>query len=109
MVRAAMAGPGSAVLLPAPWYFNHHMTLTMQGIDSVALPCAAEAGFVPDPERAAALITPATRAIVLVSPNNPTGAVYPPDIIPRFGALCRRRGLWLAPARPYPRLVPRRA
>jgi aspartate/methionine/tyrosine aminotransferase len=106
MVMAAIAGPGSAVLLPAPWYFNHHMTLTMQGIDSVALPCVAEAGFVPDPERAATLITPATRAIVLVSPNNPTGAIYPTDTIARFGALCRRRGLWLVLDETYRDFLP---
>jgi aspartate/methionine/tyrosine aminotransferase len=106
MVMAAIAGPGSAVLLPAPWYFNHHMTLTMQGIDSVALPCVAEAGFVPDPERAATLITPATRAIVLVSPNNPTGAIYPTDTIARFSALCRRRGLWLVLDETYRDFLP---
>lgn len=95
MAATVAAAPGEAVMLPAPWYFNHHMALTMHGIGTVALPCRAEDGFVPDPDLAEALLTPAVRAIVLVSPNNPTGAIYPAATIARFAALCRRRGLWL--------------
>ena len=44
MTMTAIAGPGSAVLLPAPWYFNHHMALTMLGIATIPLPCRAEDG-----------------------------------------------------------------
>ena len=95
MAATVAAAPGEAVMLPAPWYFNHHMALTMHGISTVPLPCRAEDGFVPDPAMAEALLTPGVRAIVLVSPNNPTGAIYPADIITSFAALCRRRGLWL--------------
>jgi len=95
MVLTVLCGTGDQVMLPAPWYFNNAMALTMQGLHPLPLPCRAEDGFVPDPERAAALLTPATRAIVLISPNNPTGAVYPPEIIARFAALCRDRGIWL--------------
>ncbi len=95
MAATAAAAPGEAVMLPAPWYFNHHMALTMHGIDTVPLPCAAADGFIPDPDRAAALLTPNVRAIVLVSPNNPTGAIYPAATIARFAELCRARGLWL--------------
>ena len=95
MAATVAAAPGEAVMLPAPWYFNHHMGLTMHGIGTVALPCRAEDGFVPDPDLAERLLTPQVRAIVLVSPNNPTGAIYPDAVIARFAALCRRRGLWL--------------
>lgn len=91
----ALAKAGDAVMLPTPWYFNHKMTLDMLGIEARALPCAADAGFVPDPDLAETLIDERVRAIVLVTPNNPTGAVYPPAVIERFQALCRRRGLWL--------------
>ena len=95
MAMTALVGPGAAVLLPAPWYFNHQMALTMQGIETVPLPCRAEDGFVPDPGRAAALIGERVRAVVLVTPNNPTGAIYPPEVIAAFAALCRRRRIAL--------------
>lgn len=91
----AVAGPGSSVILPAPWYFNHQMTLQILGIGVAALPCRAEDGFVPDPAAAEALIDATTRAIVLVTPNNPTGAIYPEGVIAAFAALARRRGLAL--------------
>ncbi len=91
----AVAKAGDAVLLPAPWYFNHEMALRMTGVEARPLPCDAAAGFVPDVERGEALIDERVKAIVLVTPNNPTGAVYPPQTIARFAALARRRGIWL--------------
>lgn len=94
MAMAVLAGPGEAVMLPAPWYFNHRMALTALGIPCVPLECHAEDGFIPDPERAATMMA-GVRAIVLVSPNNPTGAVYPPAIIGRFAELARAHGAWL--------------
>jgi aspartate/methionine/tyrosine aminotransferase len=54
MAMTVLAGEGEAVLLPAPWYFNHRMALAMLGITAIPLPCRAEDGFVPDPDRAAA-------------------------------------------------------
>lgn len=95
LAMTVAAAPGDAVLLPTPWYFNHEMALSMQGVEARPLPCRPEDGFVPDPARAAALIDARARAIVLVSPNNPTGAIYPSATIEAFAALCRERGLWL--------------
>lgn len=95
VAAVALAGAGDNLLLPCPWYFNHQMALAMLGIEPRPLPCPADAGFVPDPEDAEALIDARTRAIVLVTPNNPTGAVYPPDTVHAFAALCRRRGIAL--------------
>jgi aspartate/methionine/tyrosine aminotransferase len=106
MAMTALAGTGEAVMLPAPWYFNHHMALTMLGIDTIPLPCAPDSGFIPNTETAAALLTPATRAIVLITPNNPTGAVYPPETIAAFAALCRERGLWLVLDETYRDFLP---
>lgn len=88
-----IAGPGDQVILPTPWYFNHKMWLDMAGIDAVPLPCGA--GMLPDPEQAAALIGPRTRAIVLITPNNPCGSEYPADLIRAFFDLARARGLTL--------------
>ncbi len=90
-----LARPGDAVMLPVPWYFNHQMNAAMLGIDVIPLPCRAEDGFVPDPEAAERLLTDRVKAILLVTPNNPTGAVYPPETIARFAELCRRKGIAL--------------
>jgi len=95
LATMAIARAGDTVLLPTPWFWNHQQTCAMLGIHARALPCAADAGFVPDLDRAEALLDPSVRAIVLITPNNPTGAVYPPGVIEGFAALCRRRGVWL--------------
>lgn len=92
-VMATLAGAGDEVILPTPWYFNHKMWLDMAGVTTVPLP--AGAGLIPDPDRAAALITDRTRAIVLVSPNNPGGAEYPAEVLRAFCDLCARHGIAL--------------
>jgi aspartate/methionine/tyrosine aminotransferase len=76
LATLALAKAGEEVVVPLPYYFNHQMWLDMQGIRAVHLPFRADRGGVPDPQEAARLITPATRAILLVTPNNPTGAFY---------------------------------
>ncbi len=102
----ALAKAGERVLLPAPWYFNHQMTLQMLGIEACPLPCRAAHGFVPQLADAEALIDARTRAIVLVSPNNPTGAVYPPETLAGFAELCATRGLWLVLDETYRDFLP---
>ncbi|MEM7471138.1 MAG: aminotransferase [Pseudomonadota bacterium] len=84
---ATLAAPGDEVILPTPWYFNHKMWLDMGGITSVALP--TKAGLIPSVEDAAKLITSKTRAIALVSPNNPGGVEYPAETLAGFAELCR--------------------
>lgn len=88
-----LAQKGDEVILPTPWYFNHKMWLDMQGIRAVPLPCGDD--LLPDPGRAAALIGPRCRAIVLVTPNNPSGAEYPADLVACFFDLAQRHGLAL--------------
>lgn len=92
-VMATLAGQGDQVIVPTPWYFNHKMWLDMAGVATVPLPCGAD--MLPDPDHAAALITPATRAIVLVTPNNPSGAEYPADLVGRFFDLAQAHGIAL--------------
>ena len=95
LAMMALARSGDAVLLPTPWFWNHQQTLEMLGIEARPLPCTADDAFIPAPDAAEALLDTGVRAIVLITPNNPTGAVYPPDVIARFQALCQRRGIWL--------------
>jgi aspartate/methionine/tyrosine aminotransferase len=90
---STLAGAGDEVILPTPWYFNHKMWLDMQGITTVPLP--AGPGLIPLAEQAAKLITQRTRAIVLVSPNNPGGAEYPAETLRAFLDLARAHGLAL--------------
>ena len=90
---ATLAGPGDEVILPTPWYFNHKMWLDMAGITAVPLPCGAD--LVPSAEACAPLLTSRTRAIVLVTPNNPTGAEYPPQVIADVFQLARQNGIAL--------------
>jgi aspartate/methionine/tyrosine aminotransferase len=90
---ATLARTGDSVILPTPWYFNHRMWLDMAGIATLTLPCGP--GMLPDVDAAARLIRADTRAIALVSPNNPTGAEYPPDLIAAFLRLARDRGIAL--------------
>ena len=91
----ALAGPGDDVILVRPFYFNHEMTLAMLGIAVNAVDAEAAAGFVPSPDAVAAAIGPRTRAVVLVSPNNPTGAVYPAAVLQAIFEICREHGIWL--------------
>ena len=92
-VMATLAGAGDEVILPTPWYFNHKMWLDMQGV--AAVPLTTGPGLIPEADQAAALITDRTRAIVLVSPNNPGGAEYPAETLAAFRDLCRAHGLAL--------------
>ncbi len=87
---STIAAPGDAVLLPVPWYFNHKMWLDLMGIEAVPLPCGP--GMEPDLEAARALLTPRVKAIVLVSPNNPTGAEYSAALLGEFATLARGAG-----------------
>ncbi|MBK5945011.1 hypothetical protein CCR83_00755 [Rhodobacter veldkampii DSM 11550] len=92
-VMATLAGAGDEVILPAPWYFNHKMWLDMSGVKAV--PLATGPGLIPEAAAAARLIGPRTRAIVLVSPNNPGGAEYPAETLAAFRDLARAQGLAL--------------
>jgi aspartate/methionine/tyrosine aminotransferase len=102
----ALAGPGDEVVLPLPYYFNHQMWLDMQGIRALHLSFRPERGGVPDPADAAARITDRTRAIVLVTPNNPTGAVYPPEVIAEFHELAKARRIALVVDETYRDFLP---
>ncbi len=91
----AIAGAGDAVLMSDPYYFNQETTLAMLGIRTRFAPCDPANGFLPDIDALASAITPDVRAVALVSPNNPTGAVYPPDLLSAVYDLCAARGIWL--------------
>jgi aspartate/methionine/tyrosine aminotransferase len=88
----AVADVGDEILLQTPYYFNHDMAIGMAGCRTVCVPTDDQYQLRLDAiERA---ITPRTRAVVTVSPNNPTGAVYPEAALRAVNDLCRARGLY---------------
>jgi alanine-synthesizing transaminase len=89
----ALLNPGDEVLVPSPDYPLWTAAVTLNGGKAVHYPCRPEAGYVPDPEEIARLITPRTRAIVIINPNNPTGAVYPRAVLERLAGLAERHSL----------------
>jgi aspartate/methionine/tyrosine aminotransferase len=91
----ALAEAGDNVILPVPYYFNHHMWLEMLGIRPRYLSAIKGESTIPGAADAVGLIDQRTRAIVLCSPNNPTGAIYPRETISDFYQLASSRGLAL--------------
>ena len=93
LAAAALAGPGDEIITPLPYYFNHDMWLRMRGVRPVYLD--PDAGLVPRAADAEPLVTPRPRAIVLVTPGNPSGVTIPPAEIAAFAALARRHDIAL--------------
>jgi aspartate/methionine/tyrosine aminotransferase len=90
---ATLCAPGDAVMMPVPWYFNHKMWLDMAGVEAVLIPC--DKNMLPDLEAARAAMTPAVKAILMITPNNPTGAEYPAGLLDAFYGLAREHGACL--------------
>ncbi|HUF47234.1 MAG TPA: pyridoxal phosphate-dependent aminotransferase [Vicinamibacterales bacterium] len=88
----AVTDPGDEVILPSPYYFNHEMAIVMAGARPVAVPMRADHQL--DVDAIAAAMTPQTRAVVTVSPNNPTGAVYAGPDLAAVNRLCGARGVF---------------
>ena len=88
----AITEPGDEIVLPVPFYFNHEMAIQMAGCTAVGVPTDDSYQLRPDALRDA--ISDRTRAIVTVSPNNPSGAVFPESSLRAVNALCREEGLY---------------
>jgi aspartate/methionine/tyrosine aminotransferase len=88
----AIADPGDEVIITSPYYFNHEMAIMIADARPVAVPTDEQYQLRLDVLEAA--VTPRTRAIVTISPNNPTGAVYPESQLRQVNELCRRYGIY---------------
>jgi len=91
----ALLNPGDEVLVPSPDYPLWTASVVIHGAKAVHYPCRPENGFVPDPAEVESLVTDRTRALVVINPNNPTGAVYSREVLASFAALAERRHLVL--------------
>jgi aspartate/methionine/tyrosine aminotransferase len=88
----AIADPGDEIILQTPYYFNHEMAVTIANARAVLV--ATDSNYQLRPEAIRQAITPRTRAIVTISPNNPTGAVYPENSLREVNQICQDRGLY---------------
>ena len=93
LVLRALLDEGDEVLVPSPDYPLWTAATTLNSGRAVHYPCRPENGFVPDPEEVARLVTARTRAIVVINPNNPTGAVYPRAVLEALARLAERHNL----------------
>ena len=88
----AIADPGDEIILLAPFFFNHEMAVVMANCRPVVVP--TDAHYQPRLDAIEAVLSPRTRALVTVSPNNPAGAVYPPQTLRAINQLCLDRAIY---------------
>ncbi len=96
--------PGDEVIVPAPFWVSYPEMIRMTGGVPVVVPSSPET-HIPRAEDLLAAVTPRTRAVILNSPNNPSGAVYPAGLIEELVRFCERKDLWLIADDIYHKLV----
>ncbi|HEY6484307.1 MAG TPA: aminotransferase class I/II-fold pyridoxal phosphate-dependent enzyme [Steroidobacteraceae bacterium] len=105
LVLRALLNEADEVLVPSPDYPLWTAAVTLNGGRAVHYPCRAQNAFIPDPQEVASLITPRTRALVVINPNNPTGAVYPRAVLEALARVAERAGLVLFSDEIYDQIV----
>ncbi|MEH2331501.1 pyridoxal phosphate-dependent aminotransferase [Nostoc sp.] len=88
----AITNPGDEIILNTPYYFNHEMAIAMAGCHPVLV--ATDENYQLRKEAIAQAITPKTRAVVTISPNNPTGVVYSEAALRQVNQICGDRGIY---------------
>src|SRR5262245_926174 len=97
--------PGDEVLLPAPYWTTYPESIALADGVSVVLPTTEDTHFRVSVEQLEAACTDRTKALMFVSPSNPTGAVYPPELVEEIGRWAASRGLWVVTDEIYEHLV----
>jgi len=105
MTLEALLRPGDEVLLPAPDYPLWTAAVALTGATPVYYSCTEERGYVPDPDEIDRLVSPRCRAVVLINPNNPTGAVYPEAVVRAIVRVAERHGVVLFSDEIYDRIL----
>ena len=88
----AITTPGDEIIIQVPYYFNHEMAITMASCRPILV--ATDENYQLRPQAIAQAITQKTKAVVTISPNNPTGAVYSEDALRAVNQICRDRGIY---------------
>jgi len=102
---ATLLDPGDEVLLPAPYWTTYPESIALAGGVPVVVETGIESGFRASVDQLEAALTPRTKALVFVSPSNPTGAVYPREQVAEIGRWAVERGLWVVTDEIYEHLV----
>jgi alanine-synthesizing transaminase len=105
MTLEALLEPGDEVLVPAPDYPLWSAAVVITGAKPIYYACRAESGFIPDPDEVARLVTPRCKALVLINPNNPTGAVYPREVVEKLVRIAEKNKIVLFSDEIYNRIL----
>jgi aspartate aminotransferase len=101
----ALLDPGDEVIVPAPYWVSYPEMISFAGGVPVAVPTGASAGYQLDPQAVAERVGPKTRAILINSPANPTGAVYPEETIRRVVEIAAQHGLLVITDEMYEHII----
>jgi aspartate aminotransferase len=101
----ATVNPGDDVIIFAPYWMTYADQIRLAGGRPVVCPTNAANGFLPDPEQFASLVTPKTKAVIVNSPCNPTGADFPAELLMALGKVALDNGLWIISDEIYEHLV----
>lgn len=102
---ATLLDPGDEVILPAPYWTTYPESIMLAGGTPVIVMTDEESGYLASIEQLEAALTPRTKALVFVSPSNPTGAVYPPELVKAIGEWALAKGIWVITDEIYEHLV----
>jgi len=102
---ATLLNPGDEVLLPAPYWTTYPESIALAGGTAVPLPTDTASGFRVTVDQLEAARTPATKALMFVSPSNPTGAVYPADEMEAIGRWAVEHDIWVIADEIYEHLI----
>lgn len=98
-------GPGDEVIIPAPYWVTYPDQILLAEAEPVIVPTREEDGFLLTPESLSAAITPRTRALIINSPSNPTGAVYDREMLERIAAICLQKDLLIISDEIYEKFI----
>jgi aminotransferase len=101
----ALADPGDEIVILVPYYPPYLVNATLAGAKPVFVTLRSEDGFIPDPAAIKKAVTPKTKALIILSPNNPTGAVYPAEVLKRLVELAQERKFMIISDEVYECLV----
>ncbi|MBS1717507.1 MAG: pyridoxal phosphate-dependent aminotransferase [Armatimonadetes bacterium] len=104
-VLQVLINPGDEVVVFAPLWATYLQQIELAGGVAKVVHCSADNGFIPQPKDIEAAIGPKTKAILFNSPNNPTGAIYPREIVAEIARLAKEHDLWIVADEIYEKLV----